>query len=41
LLLGIFFEIPEALVGVVGIIVIAVAIAHSARDNKKDDIVSL
>lgn len=41
LLLGLFFEIPEALVGVVGIGVIAIAIAHSIRDNKKEDVVSL
>lgn len=41
LLLGIFFEIPEALVGIVGIGVIAVAIVHSKRDNAKDDVVSL
>lgn len=40
LLLGIFFEIPEALVGVVGIGVIAVAVIHSKRDNAKDDVVS-
>jgi hypothetical protein len=41
LLLGIFFEIPEALVGLVGIGVIAVAVIHSKRDNEKDDVVSL
>lgn len=41
LLLGIFLEIPEALVGIVGLGVIGIAIAHSKRDNKKDDIVSL
>jgi hypothetical protein len=41
LLLGLFFEIPEALVGVVGLVVIVVAIAHSIRDNKKEDLVLL
>jgi hypothetical protein len=41
LLLGIFFEIPEALVGLVGIGVIAVAVVHSKRDNDKDDVVLL
>lgn len=41
LLLGIFFEIPEALVGIVGIGVIAIAVIHSKRDNEKDDIVLL
>lgn len=41
LLLGLFFEFPEAIVGLVGIVVIGIAVAHSIRDNKKDDLVSL
>jgi uncharacterized protein len=41
LLLGIFFEFHEALVGLVGLVVIGIAIAHSIRDNKKEDLVTL
>lgn len=41
LLLGIFVEFPEAIVGLVGIVVIGIAIVHSIRDNKKDDLVKL
>ena len=41
LLLGIFFEFPEAIVGLVGMVVIGIAIAHSIRDNRKDDVVKL
>lgn len=41
LLLGLFFDFPEAVVGIVGMGVIAIAIAHSIRDNKKDDVVTL
>lgn len=36
LLLGIFFEIPEMYVGVLGLLVIGTAIANSIQDNKKD-----
>lgn len=41
LLLGIFFDFPEAIVGLVGMVVIGTAIANSIRDNKKDDLVKL
>lgn len=41
LLLGIFFEFPEAIIGLVGIAVIGLAVIHSIRDNKKDDLVTL
>lgn len=41
LLLGIFLDFPEALVGLVGMVVIGIAIAHSIRDNKNDDVVKL
>jgi hypothetical protein len=41
LLLGIFFEFHEAVVGLVGLVVIGIAIAHSIRDNKKEDLVTL
>lgn len=41
LLLGLFYEIPEAAVGIIGLLVIAAAIASSIRDNKADDEVSL
>jgi uncharacterized protein len=36
LLLGIFFEIPEMYVGLLGLVVIAIAISNSVRDNKLD-----
>lgn len=36
LLLGIFFEIPEMYVGLLGLVVIAIAISNSIRDNKND-----
>jgi hypothetical protein len=36
LLLGIFFEIPEMYVGLLGLVVIAIAISNSVRDNKID-----
>lgn len=41
LLLGLFYEIPEIIAGLLGIGIIAAAIAHSVRDNKKEDIVRL
>lgn len=36
LLLGLFWEIPETMVGVLGMGMIALAISHSIRENKKD-----
>jgi uncharacterized protein len=36
LLIGLFFEIPETLIGVLGMGMIALALSHSVRDNKKD-----
>jgi len=41
LLIGLFYEIPEMYVGLIGLLVIAAAIASSIKDNKKDDIVKL
>jgi hypothetical protein len=41
LLLGLFYDIQEMFVGIVGIGVIIAAIISSMRDNKKDDIISL
>jgi hypothetical protein len=40
LLLGLFYNIQEMFVGVVGIVVIVAAIISSMRDNKKGDVVS-
>ena len=37
----VFVESAEELVGVIGLGVIGIAIVHSKRDNKKDDVVSL
>ena len=41
LLLGLFFEIPEMYVGLIGLLVIGAAIASSVKDNNADDTVKL
>ncbi len=41
LIAGLFYEIPEMVAGLFGVGVIALAIANSVRDNKKEDIVQL
>ena len=41
LLFGLFYEIPETWVGIIGLSVIGAAIVSSVKDNKKDSVVSL
>jgi hypothetical protein len=41
LLVGLFYEIPEMIVGFLGIGVIIAAVVSSIKDNKKDDIVEI
>jgi hypothetical protein len=41
LLLGLFYEIRETYVGLVGVGVIIAAVVSSVRDNKKEDVVAL
>jgi hypothetical protein len=41
LLIGLFYEIPEMYVGLVGLLVIAAAIGSSVKDNKNDSSVTL
>lgn len=41
LLIGLFYEIQEMYVGVIGICVIIAAVITSKKDNKKDDVVAL
>ena len=41
LLIGLFYEIQELYVGLVGVGVIIAAVVSSIKDNKKDDVVSL
>jgi len=38
LLIGLFIEIPEMYVGILGLLVIAAAVVSSIKDNKKDSL---
>jgi hypothetical protein len=41
LLVSLFYDIPQMLAGIIGVVVIGASVVSSVRDNKKDDVVHL